>query len=102
MAQAAFIGSGTLCWETVIIDEVPVCVPESNVVVSGSPNVKINGNGAAIVGSGTSHPCSVISGSSSVFINGSPASRVGDLLSCSCENNRGHIVSGSNNVSIGG
>jgi len=74
-------------------------------IISGSPDVTINGKPAARVGdslaphskpkNGT-HGRSIAAGSSSVTINGRPAGRVGDAISCG-----GVISNGSANVTIG-
>lgn len=84
------------------------CFPSSP-VISGSPNVSINGQPAARVGDSVQiHACTcpqmphgmhrrtISEGSSTVSINGKPAARMGDALSCG-----GVIESGSNNVFIG-
>jgi len=103
MPGGAFVGSATLCWDTIYPPPLfePICVPVAHTVISGSANVFTNSSSSAFVSSMTSHPCSVISGSSTVFINGSPAARIGDSLSCFCSD-RGRIVTGSLNVIIGG
>lgn len=75
-------------------------------LVSGSPNVFINGKAAGRVGDPYSpHGCEdhsthtphIASGSSSVFINGIPAGRIGDSVDCG-----GSVAQGSPNVFIGG
>ncbi|WP_303229403.1 PAAR domain-containing protein [uncultured Dialister sp.] len=80
------------------------CAPTA--LVSGSPNVFINGKPAGRVGDTyaphgcnvhPSHSGHVSSGSGSVFINGKPAARVGDPVSCG-----GTVAEGSGNVFIGG
>ena len=74
-------------------------------LITGSPNVFINGKPAGRVGdSYDSHGCllhpshndQIISGSSKVFINGMPAARVGDRVS-----NNSTVGEGSDNVFIG-
>lgn len=83
------------------------CFPPSP-VISGSPDVTINGLPAARVGDSLApHACScgeghgthsrtIAAGSSSVLINGKPAARTGDGISCG-----GVIISGSGDVIIG-
>ncbi len=80
------------------------CAPTA--LVTGSPNVFINGKPAARVSDKfASHGCDehpphqdeVIQGSSTVFINGLPAARKGDKLKIA-----GTIAEGSPNVFIGG
>lgn len=75
-------------------------------LVTGSPNVFINGRAAGRVGDSyaphgchvhPSHVGKIASGSSSVFINGKPAGRIGDPVSCG-----GAVAEGSSNVFIGG
>lgn len=84
-------------------------LPISGEISGGcSPNVFINGQPAAIVGSITterdgccgSSTGNVAVGSSSVFINGRPAARLGDALNP--HNGSGSISSGSDDVLIGG
>ncbi len=77
---------------------------ETGRLITGSPNVFINGRPAIIahisVGECDEHgpaPQRVAEGSSRVYINGFPAARIGDLLSCSAA-----ISEGSSNVRIGG
>lgn len=69
-------------------------------IISGSPDVLINGQPAARVGDDlaphSAHPRSITQGSSTVFINGKPAARIGDGIDCG-----GVIISGSGNVIIG-
>ena len=69
-------------------------------IISGSPDVLINGQPAARVGDAlaphSAHPRSITQGSSTVFINGKPAARIGDGIDCG-----GVIISGSGNVIIG-
>ena len=69
-------------------------------IVSGSPNVFINGRSAARVGdiATCNGPLDKISeGSASVFINGKPAARMGDRTE-----HGGVVIIGSSNVFIGG
>ena len=75
-------------------------------LVSGSPDVFINGRAAGRVGDAyavhgcdvhPSHSGHISSGSSSVFINGKPAGRIGDAVSCG-----GSVAEGSPDVFIGG
>lgn len=75
-------------------------------LVTGSPNVFINGKAAGRVGDSyaphgciihPSHSGTIASGSGSVFINGKPAGRIGDPVSCG-----GSVAEGSDNVFIGG
>lgn len=77
---------------------------ETGTLITGSPNVFINGRPAIIahvsVGECDEHgpaPQRVAEGSSRVYINGFPAARIGDLLTCSAA-----ISEGSSNVRIGG
>ncbi|MBF7145065.1 MULTISPECIES: PAAR domain-containing protein, partial [Pseudomonas] len=75
----------------------------SGTLVTGSPNVFINGRKAAHVdqsiGACEKHPgpIKVAEGSTNVFINGLPAARKGDKLACGAV-----INTGSGNVFIGG
>ena len=74
-------------------------------ILSGSPNVFINGRPAATVGDLYACPtCGVtgplVSGSPTVLINGKPAARVGDF--CACPGPPSVIIGGSPNVFIGG
>lgn len=80
------------------------CPPTA--LVTGSPDVFINGKAAGRVGDSyaphgcinhPSHSGTIASGSSSVFINGKAAGRVGDPVSCG-----GSVAEGSSNVNIGG
>lgn len=80
------------------------CPPTT--LVTGSPDVFINGKAAGRVGDSyaphgcinhPSHSGTIASGSSSVFINGKAAGRVGDPVSCG-----GSVAEGSSNVNIGG
>jgi uncharacterized Zn-binding protein involved in type VI secretion len=71
-------------------------------LITGSPDVFINGNPAVRVGDQVRphgrrahRGATMVSGSDTVFINGLPAVRAGDVASC------GHTISGSDNVSIG-
>ena len=81
------------------------CFPPTNAVV-GSPNVKVNGRQAMMVGAMYQthccpkkgcHPPIQSSGSGTVRINGRPASRLGDMTGCGAA-----TISGSSNVLIGG
>ncbi|MFE8115715.1 RHS repeat-associated core domain-containing protein [Brenneria goodwinii] len=72
-------------------------------ILTGSPNVFINGRPAAIA-TDSQVPCSdhsptqqIAEGSSRVYINGLPAARVGDKVNCGAG-----IMTGSANVIIGG
>lgn len=71
-------------------------------IVSGSGNVLINGQPAALLGVSIA-PCAVghgaapvATGSGSVFINGVPVARLGDVTGCGAP-----LVSGSADVFIG-
>src|SRR4030042_3575077 len=61
----------------------PQCIPITGVVISGSPDILINGLPAARIGDLMQGSCghfgTIISGSSSVFSNGIPAARLGDI-----------------------
>lgn len=86
-----------------------ICCPHNvtGPATSGSSDVNINGLKALRLGDSGVHSnccgsntwkCS--KGSSSVFINGKPAARLGDTTNhCG---GTGHIITGSNNVFIGG
>ncbi len=74
-------------------------------VISGSPDVSINGKPAARVGDALaphskpkngSHGRALAAGANSVLINGKPAARMGSAISCG-----GTLINGSNDVSIG-
>jgi len=72
------------------------------VLCSGSGNVYINGQPAAMAGASVA-PCAighgaapVASGSGTVFINGMPAARLGDVTGCGAV-----VVCGSPSVFIG-
>ena len=75
----------------------------SGVILTGSPNVFINGKPAAIatvsrVECDQDGPAmQMAQGSDSVFINGQPASRIGDKTNCDAQ-----VMEGSPNVRIGG
>lgn len=75
-------------------------ISHGGAVTSGSGNVLINNQPAAMAGSAAS--CSIHGGSSvacgsgSVFINGAPAARMSDTTGCGAA-----ISSGSGNVLIG-
>jgi uncharacterized Zn-binding protein involved in type VI secretion len=71
-------------------------------LITGSPDVFINGNPAVRVGDQVRphgrrahRSATMVSGSSTVFINGISAVREGDVASC------GHAISGSDDVIIG-
>lgn len=75
-------------------------------LVSGSPNVFVNGKPVGRIGdSYVTHSCPIHSphtpqiaaGSSTVFVNGIPVSRIGDGVNCG-----GSVAQGSPNVIIGG
>ncbi len=80
------------------------CPPTA--LVSGSPNVIVNGQGCGRVGDpyaphgcivhGT-HTAHIASGSSTVFINGIPCGRIGDSIDCG-----GSVAQGSGNCFVGG
>ncbi len=80
----------------------PEATPEPHVggpVISGSPNVFINGLPAARMGDPLTcvgPPDVIAKGSTGVFINGLPAARMGDLTA-----HGGVIIGGSPNVIIG-
>ncbi len=80
----------------------PEATPEPHVggpIISGSPNVFINGLPAARVGDPLTcvgPPDVIANGSTGVFINGLPAARIGDLTA-----HGGVIIGGSPNVIIG-
>ena len=80
----------------------PEATPEPHVggpIISGSPNVFINGLSAARVGDPLTcvgPPDVIAKGSTGVFINGLPAARMGDLTA-----HGGVIIGGSPNVIIG-
>ncbi|CCG88191.1 RHS repeat-associated core domain-containing protein [Erwinia piriflorinigrans] len=75
----------------------------SGQILTGSPNVFINGKPAAIatvsqVGCDKDGPSmQMAQGSDKVFINGQPAARVGDKTNCDAT-----VMAGSSNVRIGG
>lgn len=79
-----------------------------NISGNCSPDVFINGQPAATIGSTTtemdaccgSSQGSVGAGSGTVFINGKPAARVGDALNA--HNGTGQVSAGSGDVFIGG
>jgi uncharacterized Zn-binding protein involved in type VI secretion len=104
--------------------EVPTPLPHpfvAKISTEISPDVKINGLGAAVVGSGTQNQPSHIAlgprfqkeptnkgkvqmGSTSVFVNGKAAARMGDkVLTCAdpAEMPNGTVMTGSPNVGIG-
>lgn len=81
------------------------CFPPTNAIL-GSPNVKINGMPAMLVGGQYAphccpkkgcHPVIQSTGSGTVKINGRPAARLGDSVACGAA-----TISGSGNVLIGG
>lgn len=71
-------------------------------IISGSPDVFINGSPAARVGDkvakhsrrGSHAAASLVKGSPNVFVNGKPLVREGDTASC------GHPASGSSDVFV--
>lgn len=71
-------------------------------IITGSPDVMVNGKKAARLGD--SHSCplpghgvtSIVTGSATVMINGQPAARVGDVTGCGAT-----IVEGSDTVFTG-
>ena len=75
---------------------------KKGVIISGSPDVFINGKPAAMA-MGSAVKCSddgsqqMAEGSSRVFINGLPAARIGDRTTCDAK-----VMTGSDNVIIGG
>lgn len=76
-------------------------IDHGGAIVSGSGNVMINDQPAAIVGGSTVtcalHASSAMaSGSATVLINDKPAARMGDVAGCGAV-----VVSGSANVQIG-
>uniref|UniRef100_A0AAU8B546 Baseplate wedge protein n=1 Tax=Dulem virus 34 TaxID=3145752 RepID=A0AAU8B546_9CAUD len=90
---------------------VPPCAPEpfaGEISAACSADVRINGLGAATVGSVTterdgccgSSAGAVAAGSGTVRINGKPAARLGDALAP--HSGSGTITGGSSDVQIGG
>lgn len=76
--------------------------PPTGTIISGSPNVFINGRPAArvldpVACAAHGDPDAIAQGSTDVFINGLPAARIGDKIVCG-----GVIIGGSGNVTIGG
>lgn len=80
-----------------------LCPPVA--LVSGSPNVFVNGKATGRIGDAySSHDCQVhsphvgviASGSPNVFVNGKATGRIGDAVSCG-----GSVAQGSENVNIG-
>jgi len=81
----------------------PTCISVSGIIVGNSPNVGVNGLGAARVGDAAIGSCGhatiIVSGSPNTLINGLGAARVGDSVA-GCIT--GTIVSGSPNTLING
>jgi len=80
------------------------CFPPTP-IISGSPDIIINGRPAARVGDALvdhgcgdcpPHPRSISAGSGTVIFNGKPAARTGDAIDCG-----GTIIGGSGDVIIG-
>jgi len=115
LTGVAIVGSGGLAAVAVVggiasagagIGEVmgslSFCTNDSGQIITGSPNVFINGRPAALAQQSTvacdKHGIQrMAEGSSKVFINGHPVARIGDRSTCG-----GKISSGSSNVFIGG
>ena len=68
-----------------------------SVIVGGSNDVSVGGQGAARKSDTTDAAQAIVEGSSNVFINGKPAVRVGDRTNCG-----GIVVGGAGNVYVNG
>lgn len=106
LAAVAIVGASAATGAGVgqLIGSLSFCNHQTGQIVSGSSNVYINGEPAAIAHADqakcdehSSRPQVIAQGSSNVYINGHPAARVGDRTACDAK-----IVVGSSNVFIGG
>ena len=86
-----------------VADAGAASMARSGAIITGSPDVFINGRPAAVA-TGSMVECAkdggsqqMAEGSSRVFINGFPAARLGDRTTCG-----GKVMTGSGNVRIGG
>ncbi|RMO91504.1 Rhs protein [Pseudomonas syringae pv. maculicola] len=106
LALAAMVGVGASTGAGIgqLLGSLSFACDNTGKIVSGSPNVSINGKPAARAHIDTAEceqhaekPQVLAQGSDSVSINGQPAARVGDRTACD-----GKISAGSSNVFIGG
>ncbi len=106
LAAVAFVGAGAALGAGVgeVIGGLKMFTNDAGKILTGSPNVHINGKAAARAQLDTAKcdkhsgsPKVVAQGSKTVHINGVPAARVGDRTVCD-----GKINAGSGNVNIGG
>jgi uncharacterized Zn-binding protein involved in type VI secretion len=106
LAAVAIIGASAVAGAGIgeLVGSLSFAVQSAGNIVSGSPNVHVNGLPAARAhvdkakcDKHGSSPQILAQGSSTVHINGMPAARVGDSTVCD-----GKISSGSSNVFIGG
>jgi len=88
---------------------VPCCphAPRGGKIVTGSPNVNINGQPAHRKGDQSAGSCAhgytstTVAGSGTVFVNGLPLERLGDPTKCDVSGVGGKLASGSPNVNAG-
>jgi uncharacterized Zn-binding protein involved in type VI secretion len=106
VALAAMVGAGAATGAGIgqLIGSLSFACHDAGKILTGSPNVHVNGKEAARAHVDTAHcdqhssaPQILAQGSDTVHINGMPAARVGDLTVCD-----GKISAGSANVHIGG
>ena len=106
LAAVAIVGASAVAGAGIgeLVGSLSFAVQSAGNIVSGSPNVHVNGLPAARAhvdkakcDKHGSSPQTLAQGSSTVHINGMPAARVGDATVCD-----GKISAGSSNVFIGG
>jgi uncharacterized Zn-binding protein involved in type VI secretion len=106
VALAAMVGAGAATGAGIgqLIGSLSFACHDAGKILTGSPNVHVNGKEAARAHVDTAHcdqhssaPQILAQGSDTVHINGMPAARVGDRTVCD-----GKISAGSSNVHIGG
>jgi uncharacterized Zn-binding protein involved in type VI secretion len=106
VALAAMVGAGAATGAGIgqLIGSLSFACHDAGKILTGSPNVHVNGKEAARAHVDTAHcdqhssaPQILAQGSDTVHINGMPAARVGDRTVCD-----GKISAGSPNVHIGG
>lgn len=106
VALAAMVGAGAATGAGIgqLIGSLSFACHDAGKILTGSPNVHVNGKEAARAHVDTAHcdqhssaPQILAQGSDTVHINGMPAARVGDRTVCD-----GKISAGSANVHIGG
>jgi len=97
-ARISSVGTGTCCGHSD-----PTCIPMTGQIINGAGAVFINGLACARIGDvvlgDCGHSGTMIKGSGTVFVEGLAVSRISDVFDGTFF---GTIITGSNNILVGG